>query len=100
MSRVDIRRVLVAYDIPLDARRTRLANALSAYGDRVQYSVFIVDAAPVRIARLKRQLEKIMVAEEDSILMCDLGPIAGVAEHRFTTLGKQRPVTDGDSFII
>lgn len=97
MSRADVRRLLVAYDIPADARRSRLAKALSAYGDRVQYSVFVVDAAPVRIARLRRRLEDIMVEEEDSVLMCDLGPATGVAEYRFTTLGRQRAITHADS---
>lgn len=100
MSRSDVRRILVAYDIPADARRTRLAKALSTFGDRVQYSVFVVDAAPVRIARLRRRLEHLMVEDEDSILMCDLGPVTGVAEQRFTVLGRQRPITHAESFII
>lgn len=100
MSRADVRRILVAYDIPADARRARLAKALSSYGDRVQYSVFVVDAAPVRIARLRRRLEEIMVEEEDSVLVCDLGPATAVAEHRFMTLGRQRPITQSNSFVI
>ncbi len=40
------RRWLIAYDISLDERRTRIAHLLESYGDRVQYSVFVVDLRP------------------------------------------------------
>lgn len=33
--------VLIAYDIPVDARRERLAKLLLEHGERVQYSVFV-----------------------------------------------------------
>jgi CRISPR-associated protein Cas2 len=100
MTRTDVRRILIAYDVPDDRRRLRLAKALSSYGDRVQYSVFVVDAAPVRVARLKRAVEKLIVAGEDSVLFCDLGPVEIAVRHRFLYLGKQRPITDAQSFII
>ncbi|MCW5941094.1 MAG: CRISPR-associated endonuclease Cas2 [Fimbriimonadaceae bacterium] len=43
-------RVLVAYDIADDRKRERLARALAAFGDRVQFSVFLchVDARRLR----------------------------------------------------
>jgi CRISPR-associated protein Cas2 len=47
MSRNDVRRFLVAYDIPSDRRRERLAKCLERHGDRVQYSVFVIDASPL-----------------------------------------------------
>mgnify|MGYP002748130839 FL=1 len=43
MRRDDTRRTLIAYDIPDDKRRGRIAKLLLTYGDRIQYSVFIVD---------------------------------------------------------
>lgn len=100
MSRSDVRRVLVAYDVPDDGRRTRLADALSAYGDRVQYSVFVVDAAPVRIARLRRRLEEIMESSQDSVLLCDIGSAKDCEGTRFVYLGRQRPITEFDSFVL
>lgn len=98
--RTDIRRHLVAYDSPDDQRRLRIANALNAYGDRVQYSVFIVDASPIRLARMRRRIEELLDPTEDSVLICDLGLRQGVESSRYICLGRQRPVTTGDSFIV
>lgn len=55
--RDDVRRVLVAYDVPSDRRRTRVAKKLLQYGDRIQYSVFVVDAAPAKLLRMRGELE-------------------------------------------
>jgi len=85
--RRDARRTLVAYDIPDDRRRLRIGNALAAYGDRVQYSVFLVDIGPVKLARLIRQLESLMT-DDDSILIGDLGPVDG-GDSRCTFLGRR-----------
>ena len=38
--RDDVRRVLVAYDVPSDRRRTRVAKTLLKYGDRLSCTVF------------------------------------------------------------
>ena len=95
--RRDARRALIAYDIPDDGRRVRIAKALEAYGDRVQYSVFLIDIGPVKLARLGRKLESLMT-EGDSILVCDLGPI-DVGESRVTFLGRRRWTADRD-FVI
>lgn len=100
MSASQVRRLLVAYDIPDDPRRSRLAKVLGSYGDRVQYSVFVVDATPVRIARLRRTIEKVIVLNEDSVLICDLGMARGVEARRFHCLGRQRQVTGTDSFVV
>lgn len=100
MTRSDTHRYLVAYDIPDDRRRLKIATALQTYGDRVQYSVFVVDAADVRIRRLRRQLESLIDAREDSVLVCDVGLTRGVDDDRFTTLGRRRPVTDSSSFVV
>src|SRR5262245_31991344 len=42
---------LIAYDIPNDQRRTKVAKTLEDFGDRVQYSVFEYGAGPARAAR-------------------------------------------------
>ena len=73
MTRRDAHRFLIAYDISDDRRRDRLAECLQRHGDRVQYSVFIVDINPARILRLRREVSTIIVAEADSVLICDLG---------------------------
>ncbi|MCQ4610548.1 MULTISPECIES: CRISPR-associated endonuclease Cas2 [unclassified Corynebacterium] len=100
MSRDDARRTLICYDIIHDRRRDRVATTLQEYGDRVQYSVFIVDISPARLLQLKSELEQLIDSDEDSILFCDLGRVAELNEQRFGYLGKSREVTDNDVLIL
>lgn len=99
MNREDARRTLVAYDVTDDGRRSKLAKILSKYGDRIQYSVFIVDAAPGKLIQMRRQLSRALNHREDSILFCDLGPI-GAPGQRIEVEGRQRVLTDADSFVV
>jgi len=48
--------VLVAYDIPSDRRRTKVAGLLANYGERIQYSVFECELTPARYAEMKSLL--------------------------------------------
>jgi CRISPR-associated endonuclease Cas2 len=61
-------RLLVAYDIADDRRRNEVAELLQRHGDRVQYSVFIVDGRPAQFVRLERQLARAIHPNEDSVL--------------------------------
>lgn len=100
MSIDSTRRYLIAYDIPDDARRTRIAKKLESYGDRVQYSVFVVDARPARLIRLRRDLELLTDTSADSILLCDLGTVAHAAERNFQYVGVTRPITASGPLIL
>lgn len=100
MSRHDERLLLAAYDVPDDPRRDRLAKALLRYGDRIQYSVFLIEAAPVKLARLRRELEALMNEEEDSVLFCDLGPAESSLGAAIEFLGRERNLTTPQSFIV
>ncbi|QKD79419.1 CRISPR-associated endonuclease Cas2 [Actinomyces marmotae] len=93
MMRDDVRRVLVAYDVPSDKRRGRVAKILLKYGDRIQYSVFVVDSAPAKLMRLREELSAAVDPDEDSILLCDVGPLASVDAKRFTYVGLTRTIT-------
>jgi len=96
---LDARRSIIAYDVPDDGRRTRIAREAGKYGDRVQYSVFVVDATPVKLNRLIRAIEQLMDAACDSVLVCDLGSLSTV-DSRFRYLGQQRPITDPRDFVV
>ncbi|MDA4088290.1 CRISPR-associated endonuclease Cas2 [Mycolicibacterium hassiacum] len=100
MTRKDARRFLIAYDVPSDQRRSRLSNKLQAYGDRVQYSVFVVDASPAKLRRLRHELSQIIEASEDSVLLCDLGLVSAIQEDRFVCIGRTRPITDQSVIVI
>ena len=70
--------VLVTYDVrtsePGGARRLRqVAKACRDYGQRVQYSVFEIEADPAQWAFLKARLEAIIDAGADSLRFYHLG---------------------------
>ena len=100
MSRDASRRYLIAYDVVNDARRLRVAKKLESYGDRIQYSVFVVDVRPARIVRLVAALEQIINPQDDSVLLCDLGLLAALDEKRFLMIGQRRPLIDNGPLIF
>ena len=66
--------VVVAYDIPDDRRRLRVARILLGYGERVQYSVFECRITKVQYLRLKERLDEVIDPAEDRIsfyLLCE-----------------------------
>ncbi|WP_199912529.1 MULTISPECIES: CRISPR-associated endonuclease Cas2 [unclassified Actinomyces] len=91
--RDDVRRVLVAYDVPSDRRRSRVAKKLLKYGDRIQYSVFVVDATPAKLLRMRAELDEVIDPDEDSVLLCDVGLLASVDAERFSYIGLTRTIT-------
>ena len=91
--RDDVRRVLVAYDVPSDRRRSRVAKKLLKYGDRIQYSVFVVDAAPAKLMRMRGELDDVIDPEEDSVLLCDVGLLSSVDAQRFSYVRLTRTIT-------
>ena len=57
----------VAYDIPHDNRRTKLANVLKSYGERVQYSVFECWLTPAEASELGQELAECIASDHDSV---------------------------------
>lgn len=98
--RDDARRTLIAYDVPSDRRRAKLAKLILRYGDRIQYSVFIVDAAPAKVRRIKDEVQELIDPDEDSVLFCDLGLLARLDEPTFSYIGRAREVTESDALIL
>ena len=94
MSRDAARRYLVAYDISDNRRRLRVSTRLSSYGDRIQYSVFVVDGRPAKLVRLRAALERLIDPASDSVLICDLGAASGDLERRFDIIGRRRPINE------
>jgi len=77
-------RYVISYDIEDDAKRTRLANILLDYGDRVQKSVFEADLTPGALeellAKATRELE-----DEDNLRVY---PLCGSCEQRIQNFGR------------
>ncbi|MEJ7875438.1 MAG: CRISPR-associated endonuclease Cas2 [Solirubrobacterales bacterium] len=63
-----IRRMVVAYDIADNNRRDRVAVALQEFGERVQFSVFMVDGRPATFVRLRAVLNALILPEADNIM--------------------------------
>lgn len=101
MSRRDrMRRTLIAYDVPDDRRRARLARVLEEYGDRIQYSVFVVDLLPSGLIEMKTRLRRVLDTTEGSVLMCDLGLCSTLTDEQFSFLGLSREITEQGSMIF
>jgi len=58
---------VIAYDIPEDRRRTRLANLLKSYGERVQLSVFECWLSRAELEALKKRIREKVDLAEDSV---------------------------------
>ena len=58
---------VVAYDVPDDRRRLKLANAFKDFGERVQLSVFECDLDEKELAALEKRLLKLVNLEKDSV---------------------------------
>lgn len=93
-------RFLVAYDVVDNHRRTRVAKTLESYGDRVQYSVFVVDVRPARMLRLLAVLRVKIDLGTDSVLVCDLGPVSHGGLNRISYIGLPRAVTGQGPLIL
>lgn len=93
-------RLLIAYDIADDARRGRLAKLLESYGDRIQYSVFLIDLTAAQEVRLKRAAASLIDVGVDSILYCRLGSADGPAQERLEFIGSKRRTVDDVGFVL
>lgn len=97
MSSEARRMYVVAYDIPDDTRRARIAKTLEGYGDRLQFSVFVVLARPAKLVRLRDDLASKVSRGEDSIALFDLGAYDQAKFQRTVTfIGIQRDLTPAD----
>lgn len=63
---------LVAYDIPSQKRRTRLANRLEDFGVRVQKSVFECELTSDLLRELRRGIVSLIDVEEDNVRIYSL----------------------------
>lgn len=70
--------IVVSYDIPDDRRRTRLADMLKNFGQRVQYSVFECRLDAGDLERLNASVARMIDAAEDAVRVYRLcGECAG-----------------------
>lgn len=89
--------VLVAYDIPDDKRRTKLATFLEGYGRRVQKSVFECFLSLAEMNALCEQVQHRVQLEDDNVRFYW---IPADAVLKTLTLGSSMPEPPPDFYII
>jgi len=87
---------VVSYDIPDDPRRTKIANILEDFGDRVQYSVFECILDQDLLTKMVERIEKVVRVDEDSVRIYTL---CGNCEKSIMILG-QGEVTRTEKYYI
>jgi CRISPR-associated protein Cas2 len=81
-------RYIVTYDIANPSRLRKVFRVLKGYGEHLQLSVFRCDLTKMTLARLKTELNEVIHAQEDQVLIIDVGPTEGRGEEVFESLGK------------
>lgn len=79
---------LVTYDVADDTRRNRVAKVLQTCGERLQYSVFLLEVRPSKMLGIRQQLELEMDVHDDSVIICPLGSTCS-ASRDMVFLGRQ-----------
>ena len=88
---------LVAYDIPDDRRRLRLAKTLKDFGDRVQYSVFECLLDRVLMEKLRARLVELICEAEDSVRIY---PLCAGCERGLTIIGQGEVSREEEVYIL
>lgn len=72
-------RHLIAYDIADPKRLRRVIKIMEAYGDRLQYSVFLCDLSRAEFTGWRAEIGLVLDLGEDSVVVIDLGPLERAA---------------------
>ncbi|ABU58073.1 MULTISPECIES: CRISPR-associated endonuclease Cas2 [Roseiflexus] len=90
---------VIAYDIPDDARRLKLANVLEGFGQRVQRSVFECDLTEREYRALIKKVERVVnLNEGDSVRIYRL---CGACVANVDVRGEGPPVEKSvDIYIV
>lgn len=90
-------RILVCYDISDNRRREDLVRILLDYGQRVQESVFWLEAEEELLERMKGRIEKVLEEREDSVWLV---PVCDGCAKKVVTVGVQRVPEIPEYYIL
>jgi CRISPR-associated protein Cas2 len=79
---------IVTYDIGDDRRWRTVFKLMHGYGEWMQLSVFQCRLTRARLIELQARLTAALHAEQDHVMMIDVGPAESV-QPRITSLGKR-----------
>lgn len=86
------RRYLVAYDIRDRGRLRAIHKTMKAYGQALQYSVFVSDLDGIERVAMIGALQDKMNLHVDSVVIIDLGSPATTGTSSFQFLGARMPL--------
>ena len=95
----DRTRFLLAYDVRDPRRLRRVHQVTKAFGEPLQYSVFVCDLSRIELVGLKRELLEAMHTGEDSVGIFDLGPPSGRGLTCVEFLGVRQPLPSDDAAV-
>ena len=96
---MSMERWVVAYDIPDDRRRAKLARILDAFGDRTQYSVFEALVSDSDLQELCRKINALIEPDEDTVR---LYPLCNGCFPKIRDLGlvRRQPFDEPEVIIV
>ena len=89
--------IAVAYDIPDDRRRTKLADHLENFGQRVQLSVFECLLEEKQMERMKAGILRLIDEEEDAVRIYRL---CATCQEKVELLGLGVRTEDPEVYIV
>lgn len=95
----DVRLFLVAYDVASPKRWRRVQKAIRRLCRREQLSVFTCRGTAARIARLERELRRVMHPADDRLLVLDLGP-AETAGPKLKLINPLTAMADLEGLVL
>ena len=81
-------RYIVTYDIADPGRLRKVFKLMKGYGEHLQFSVFRCNLSKMTLATMKAELSAVIHAQEDQVLIIDVGPTEGRGGEVFESLGK------------
>jgi len=81
-------RYIVTYDICEPSRLRKVFKLMKGYGEHLQLSVVRCDLSRMSLAQMKAELNEVIHAQQDQVLIIDVGPTEGRGEEVFESLGK------------
>lgn len=87
-------RYLLCYDVCDEQRLRRTAKVAEAWGNRIQYSVFVCDLTDVERVRLVQGLKDVLEVSTDRAFLVDLGPTGQSSDRRLQWVSKPERLYD------
>jgi CRISPR-associated protein Cas2 len=91
---------VVSYDIMDQKRLYRVHRAMKGFGEPVHYSVFRCDLTPKGRVEMVAALTELIKANEDRVMIIDLGPKDGKVEERIDFMGVHQEEMERRFIIV